>query len=62
MDVLDGLLEQLHMLLMNQPRPNKLAPPTPPPIPSGPILSSNIELTKLALKTVNATIARSIDL
>ncbi|KAI1717889.1 FAT domain-containing protein [Ditylenchus destructor] len=51
-DVLDGLMEQLYQILMHRARPSKLAAPTPPPIPSGPIQPSNVELTKLALKTL----------
>uniref|UniRef100_A0A915E5G1 Serine/threonine-protein kinase TOR n=1 Tax=Ditylenchus dipsaci TaxID=166011 RepID=A0A915E5G1_9BILA len=51
-DVLDGLMEQLYQILMNRSRPSKLAAPTPPPVPTGPIQPTNIELTKLALKTL----------
>lgn len=45
-------MEQLYLLLMNRPRPSKLAPPTPPPIPTEQIQPTDIELTKLALKTL----------
>ncbi|KAF7639171.1 hypothetical protein Mgra_00001404 [Meloidogyne graminicola] len=51
-DVFDGLMDQLYHLLMDRPRPSKLAPPTAPPIPSGPIQPVNIPQTKLALKTL----------
>jgi hypothetical protein len=53
-DVLDGLMEQLYQLLMNRQLPSKLAPPTAPPVPSGPIQIANIELTQLALKTLGS--------
>ncbi|CAK5054272.1 unnamed protein product [Meloidogyne enterolobii] len=51
-DVFDGLMDQLYHLLMDRPRPSKLAPPTAPPIPAGPIQPVNIPQTKLALKTL----------
>ncbi|CAK5074310.1 unnamed protein product [Meloidogyne enterolobii] len=51
-DVFDGLMDQLYHLLMDRPRPSKLAPPTAPPIPTGPIQPVNISQTKLALKTL----------
>lgn len=51
-DVLDGLMEQLYQLLMYCPPPSKLAPPTGPPIPSGPVVVQNPSLTKLALETL----------
>jgi FKBP12-rapamycin complex-associated protein len=53
-DVLDGLMEQLYQLLMNRQLPSKLAPPALPPIPNGPIQVANIDLTKLALKTLGS--------
>lgn len=53
-DVLDGLMEILYLILMNRQLPSKLAPPTPPPVPNGPIQITNIELTKLALKTLGS--------
>lgn len=37
---------------MNRPLPSKLAPPTPPPVPSGPIQVSDVPLIKLALSTL----------
>ncbi|KAL3082736.1 hypothetical protein niasHS_010538 [Heterodera schachtii] len=51
-DVFDGLMDHLYQLLMDRPRPSKLAPPTPPPIPIGPIQPKNIPQTQLALKTL----------
>lgn len=47
-------MEQLYLILMNRPRPSKLAPPTNPPIPTGPItiLPDKIELIKFSLKTL----------
>uniref|UniRef100_A0A914I1V5 Serine/threonine-protein kinase TOR n=1 Tax=Globodera rostochiensis TaxID=31243 RepID=A0A914I1V5_GLORO len=51
-DVFDGLMDHLYQLLMDRPRPSKLAPPMPPPIPSGPIQPKNIPQTQLALKAL----------
>ncbi|VDK66245.1 unnamed protein product [Anisakis simplex] len=48
-DVQDGLLKELCQLLMNRKLPNKLDPPSSPPIPSGPVQVTNVAVTKLAL-------------
>ncbi|TKR95489.1 hypothetical protein L596_009654 [Steinernema carpocapsae] len=51
-DVLDGILDQLSVLLMNRHVPDKLAPPKDPPKPTLPLVVTNVSLTKLALKTL----------
>ncbi|KAI6231501.1 Serine/threonine-protein kinase TOR [Aphelenchoides besseyi] len=51
-DVLDGLMKELYSLLLNRPLPDKLAPPTSPPVPEGQIQIQNVELIKLALQTL----------
>lgn len=53
-DVLDGLMEQLYLILMDRPRPSKLAPPTNPPLPTGSITipPAKAELIKFSLKTL----------
>ncbi len=48
----DLLLEQLYQILLNRNRPSKLAEPTPPPAPPGPIQPANIPLAKLGLETL----------
>jgi len=50
----DALLEQLYLILLNQPRPSKLAQPTPPPAPPAQLQISNIQTTRLALETLGA--------
>lgn len=51
-EVQDGLLKELCQLLMNKAMPSKLDPPTPPPVPSGPIVVTSPTLTILALSTL----------
>ena len=53
-DVLDGLMGELYTLLLNRTLPDKLAPPTPPPLPDGLIhvSAANVALIKLALQTL----------
>ena len=54
-EVHDGLLELLYKQLMHQPRPNKLAPPTLPPVPplnSYSIKSDDVPTMVLALKAL----------
>lgn len=47
-------MEQLYLILMDRVRPSKLAPPTNPPTPNGPITiaPAKFEIIKLALKTL----------
>ncbi|KAE9555270.1 hypothetical protein FO519_001521 [Halicephalobus sp. NKZ332] len=54
-EVHDGLLDLLYKQLMHQPRPNKLAPPTLPPVPplnSYSIKSDDVPTMVLALKAL----------
>ncbi|CAD5209675.1 unnamed protein product [Bursaphelenchus xylophilus] len=51
-ELLDGLMDQLYQLLMGLSPPSKLAPPTDPPIPHGPVSITNVALTELALETL----------
>ncbi|VDN22372.1 unnamed protein product [Gongylonema pulchrum] len=48
----DGMLKELCQLLMNRKLPSKLAPPTEPPMPSGPVHITNVPLISLALATL----------
>lgn len=51
-EVQDGLLKELCQLLMNRKLPSKLDPPSDPPVPSGPVVVTNVTATKLALATL----------
>ncbi|KAI6224301.1 Serine/threonine-protein kinase TOR [Aphelenchoides fujianensis] len=51
-DVLDGLMKELYTILLNRPLPDKLAPPSAPPVPEGQVTINNVELIKLALQTL----------
>lgn len=51
-EVQDYLLKELYQMLLNQKFPSKLDPPTPPPLPSGPVVINNPTLIILALSTL----------
>ena len=49
----EGLLKELCQLLMNRKLPGKLDPPADPFLPSGPVVVTDVAVTKLALASLS---------